>query len=112
METAAWFGHAQVVKGLIALGADVHCSMEAPLRYAVQQGNDETVAVLIEAGASMRDAIFNAAERRDVELVRQLAAYDLANPRSRFTATFKKAVDELTVPANAPAQKNPPPAPA
>lgn len=112
LATASYYGHTAIVKGLVALGADVHFDMETPLRYAVQQGNDETVAALIEAGASMRDAIFNAAERNNIELLRQLAAYDLANPRSRFTATFKKAVEGLQTQGESPTRKNPPPAPA
>jgi hypothetical protein len=43
---AAWFGHTETVKVLLASGADVHAGNDAALRWAADHGHTETVRVL------------------------------------------------------------------
>src|ERR1039458_8352634 len=43
---AAYFGHTEVVKLLLASGADVHAEYDAALRWAADHGHTETVRVL------------------------------------------------------------------
>jgi hypothetical protein len=58
---AASQGDTHVVKGLIALGADVHWRQELPLRQAALGGHIETIKELRQLGAAVGDAILASA---------------------------------------------------
>ena len=53
---AAWFGHLQIVQGLIQAGANVnHANKQGatPLIYAAERGHLDTVVCLCRAGANV-----------------------------------------------------------
>ena len=49
-------GHTEIVKILLEAGADVHVDDDYPLRWAAEYGHTETVRLLLEAGADVHAA--------------------------------------------------------
>ena len=53
LRCAAEYGHTEVVKLLLAAGADVHAQDNYALRWAASEGHTEIVRLLLEAGADV-----------------------------------------------------------
>jgi len=57
LRNASFHGLTEVVKLLLAAGADVHAEKEAALRYASSYGHIEVVKLLLAAGAKLSSKI-------------------------------------------------------
>lgn len=75
---AAYYGQLEIVKDLVASGADVTTWRNCPVRYASQEGHLEVVEYLVALGADVTEygdhAIRTAAENGHLDVVRFLAS--------------------------------------
>jgi ankyrin repeat protein len=77
LTSAAKRGDAEMAESLIAAGADVQAGGRAPLVWAAEEGNVETIACLLRRGAAanrqhLNEALFSAAVRGPIEGVKML----------------------------------------
>jgi len=110
LETAAAYGHAEVVSFLLAAGADVHVGEDCAIQWAVQQGDAEMTDILIAAGADLHAiddlALRMAAFYAHAEVTRLLlaagadpiVAWEKTDEKSRklFMTTLDACGDALT----------------
>jgi ankyrin repeat protein len=79
---AAWDGHTETVRMLLAAGADMHAWNDFALRFAAHNGHTETVKALLAAGANVHAmddyALCHAAMMGHTETARVLAKHIFA----------------------------------
>ena len=75
---AAWEGHTQVVRGLIAHSADVHARTTTgytALLLAAREGYQDTTQTLLEAGADVNDAAEDGTTALVIAIIRRHTTY-------------------------------------
>jgi ankyrin repeat protein len=72
---AADKGHTDIVKSLLALGADVHTEHEAPLRQAARSGHQSAAKALVKAGGDVSQALLYATQTLDEAATERLLEF-------------------------------------
>jgi ankyrin repeat protein len=108
LTSAAKRGDAQMAETLIVAGADLQAGGRAPLVWAAEEGNVETIVVLLNHGAAgnkkhLNEALFSAAVRGPIEAVKLLLEKG-GDPSARagfagYTPLIGAAYSELKSPA-------------